>query len=498
MALQDARTKVGTWLQGPRPMLVGGTWKQAVSGRTFLTIDPATEKKIADVALGEAADIDLAVAAARRAFERGSPWSRATPRDRAAILRRLAELLKANAEELALLDSLDNGKTFKSAVEGDVDFSVNILNYMAGLADKIEGTVIPVSSTPSPPATDVLVYTRREPVGVVGAIIPWNFPLLMAVFKTAPVLATGCTMVLKPAEQTPLSALRWGELIHEAGVPDGVVNVVPGFGEAGAALASHPDVDKIAFTGSTEVGRLIVKAAAGNLKRMTLELGGKAPIIVFADADIDAAIKGSAHAAFFNHGECCVDGTRVYVERPVYDRVIQGIAERATTYRLGSGQDASTDMGPLISREQMDRVLGYVASGRADGARVVVGGRRVGTVGYFVEPTVLVDVREDMACQREEIFGPVLTIVPFDDAEEAIAAANDTRYGLAAAVWTKDIGKAHKTAAALQAGTVWINAYHTDDASIPRGGYKESGWGRELGLEGISDYLQTKAIIAQL
>lgn len=498
MTLREARAKADAWLKNPRPMLIDGNWVPAVSGRTFETIDPATELKIADIALGGPEDIDLAVAAARRAFQPGSPWRKMTPRDRAAILRRLAVLLKENAEEFAVLESLDNGKSYANTVKGDIDFSVNILNYMAGLALTIEGSVIPVSTTAVPPATEVFVYTRREPVGVVGSIIPWNFPLLMAIFKSAPVLTTGCTMVLKPAEQTPLTALRLGELMKEAGVPDGVVNIVPGFGEAGAALAGHPDVDKIAFTGSTEVGRLIVKASAGNLKKMTLELGGKSPNIIFADADIEAAIEGAALAIFFNHGECCVAGSRLYVERPAFDRVVAGLVERAKQYRIGPGLDPETDMGPLISQEQMDRVLGYIESGLSEGASVVVGGRRVGTVGFFVEPTLITDVRPEMVCQREEIFGPVLTVVPFDSAEEVIAAANDSPYGLAAAVWTKDISKAHKTAAALVAGTVWINAYHADDASIPRGGYKQSGWGRELGMEGINDYLLTKAVIAAL
>jgi len=506
MALQEGLARARGWLAKPRPMLIGGEWVMAASGETFETLDPATEESIVAVAKGGPEDVDRAVAAARRAFEPGSPWRRMTPRSRSRILRRLADLLQENRDELAALESLDNGKPYTKILSGDIDFSTNILYYMAGLADKIEGSVIPISATEVPwPAelgaqgpADYLVYTLREPVGVVGSIIPWNFPLLMAVFKSAPVLTTGCTMVLKPAEQTPLTALRFGELILEAGVPEGVVNVVPGFGDAGAALANHLDVDKIAFTGSTEVGRLILKAAAGNLKRLTLELGGKSPNVIFADADIDAAIAGAAHSIFFNHGECCTAGSRLYVERPAYERVVAGLVEKARRLKLGSGLDAATDMGPMISQEQMDRILGFISSGISEGANIAVGGKRFGDRGYFVEPTVITDVREEMTCQREEIFGPVLTVVPFDTAEEAIAAANGSRYGLAAAVWTRDISKAHKTARALRAGTVWINSYHADDASIPRGGYKESGWGRELGLEGIVDYLQTKAVIAQL
>jgi len=330
-------------------------------------------------------------------------------------------------------------------------------------------------------------------------VIPWNFPLLMAAWKLGPALATGCTVVLKPAEQTPLSALRLGELIMEAGFPEGVVNIVPGYGEtAGAALASHPDVDKIAFTGSTEVGKLIVHAAAGNLKKVSLELGGKSPNVVFKDADIDAAIAGSASAIFFNHGQCCCAGSRLYIEKPIYDRVVEGVAEQAKKIRVGSGLDPQTQMGPLVSEEQLNRVCGYLEAGFSEGATAVAGGRKSGDKGYFVEPTVLVNTRENMKVVQEEIFGPVVTAMPFDNPEEILPRANDSAYGLAAAVWTRDISKAHRMAEQLRAGTVWINCYNIFDAALPFGGYKQSGWGREMGHDVLNLYTQTKAICARL
>jgi len=369
---------------------------------------------------------------------------------------------------------------------------------MAGWATKLEGTTIPIS-VPYTPGVQYLAYTLREPVGVVGQIIPWNFPLLMAAWKLAPALASGCTVVLKPAEQTPLSALRLGELIVEAGFPDGVVNIVPGYGEtAGAALAAHEQVDKIAFTGSTEVGRLIVHAAAGNLKKVSLELGGKSPNVVFKDSDLDTAIAGSASAIFFNHGQCCCAGSRLYVERPVFDQVVEGVSAKAKKIKVGSGLDPSTHMGPLVSEEQLQRVCNYLEIGMAEGAKAASGGKKIGDKGYFVEPTVLVDTKDYMKVVQEEIFGPVVAAIPFDNPEELLPRANDSVYGLAAGIWTRDISKAHKLAALLRAGTVWINCYNIFDAALPFGGYKQSGWGREMGKDVLNLYTQTKAVCARL
>jgi phenylacetaldehyde dehydrogenase len=363
---------------------------------------------------------------------------------------------------------------------------------MAGWATKIEGNTIPLSV----PGT--FAYTVLEPVGVVGQIIPWNFPLLMAAWKLGPVLATGCTVVLKPAEQTPLSALRLGELFLQAGLPDGVLNIVTGFGDAGARLAAHPGVDKIAFTGSTEVGKLVVQAASGNLKKVSLELGGKAPLVIYRDADVDQAIANVATAAFFNQGQCCTSGSRLYVEREVYEDVVTGVAEEAKKIKVAPAFDPDSQMGPLISGEQFERVTGYLSGGLDDGAIAVTGGGRHGDRGFFVEPTVLTNVNRDMRVVREEIFGPVLPVMAFDDPQEIAVAANDTNYGLAAGVWTRDISKALKTAALVRAGTVWVNTYHVYDAALPFGGYKESGWGREMGSEVLRNYLESKSVVVGL
>jgi len=418
--------------------------------------------------------------------------------ERGRLIWKLGDLIDQHLEEFAFLESLDNGKPLTIARAADVPLAADLFRYMAGWATKIEGNTIPIS-VPYTPKARYLSYTLREPVGVVGQIIPWNFPLLMAAWKLGPALATGCTIVLKPAEQTPLSALKLGELIQEAGFPEGVVNIVPGYGEtAGAALAAHMDVDKVAFTGSTEVGRLIVHAAAGNLKKVSLELGGKSPNVVYKDADLDLAIAGAASAIFFNHGQCCCAGSRLYVEKEVFDKVVDGIAEQAKKIKVGRGLDASTDMGPLVSEEQLKRVCGYLDSGFSQGAKAVAGGHKASDKGYFVEPTVLVNTNEDMKVVQEEIFGPVVTAMPFTEPEEIVVRANDNVYGLAAGVWTNDIGKAHRTAEHLKAGTVWINCYNIFDAALPFGGYKQSGWGREMGHEVLNNYTQTKAVCTRV
>ena len=489
--------KVNSFISRKHQMFINGKWIDSASGKTFPTYNPATGEVMSQVAEGDREDIDRAVRAARNAFESG-PWSRLTASERGRLIWELADLLEENLEEFAELESLDNGKPLKIARIADIPLAVDLLRYMAGWATKIEGNTIPIS-VPYAPGAKFLAYTLREPVGVVGQIIPWNFPLLMAAWKLGPALATGCTVVLKPAEQTPLSALRLGELIQEAGFPDGVVNIVPGYGEtAGAALAAHPDVDKVAFTGSTEVGKLILQAAAGNLKKVSLELGGKSPNLIFADVDLPAAIGGAASAIFFNHGQCCCAGSRLYVEKKIFDQVVDGVAEQASKIKVGSGFDDSTDMGPLVSKEQLDRVCNYLESGFSEGAKAVVGGTKVGDKGYFVKPTVLVDTNENMKVVQEEIFGPVVAAIPFEDPAEVIAKANNSAYGLAAGVWTRDIQKANRVAAQLRAGTVWINCYNIFDAALPFGGYKQSGWGREMGHEVLEQYTEVKAVCSAM
>ncbi len=488
---------VGEFLSMPRKMLIGGKWLDAASGKTFPTFNPATGEVLARVAEGEKEDIDRAVKAARTAFETG-PWRKMTPSERGRVIWKIGDLIEKHLEEFAQLDSLDNGKPIGVARAADVPLATDLFRYMAGWATKTEGNTIPIS-VPYTPGARYLAYTLREPVGVVGQIIPWNFPLLMAAWKLGPALAAGCTVVLKPAEQTPLSALHLGELAQEAGLPDGVLNIVTGYGEtAGAALAAHPGVDKVAFTGSTEVGRLIVQAAAGNLKKVSLELGGKSPNVVLKDADLKVAIPGAASAIFFNHGQCCCAGSRLYVEREIFDKVVDGVSEKARKIRLGPGMEPSTEMGPLVSEEQLHRVCSYLDSGIAEGARATVGGHKRGDRGYFVEPTVLVDTRPDMKVVQEEIFGPVVTAMPFRGLEELLPQANDTIYGLAAAVWTRDVSLAHTVASELHAGTVWINCYNIFDAALPFGGYKQSGWGREMGHEVLGNYTEVKSVCARL
>ncbi len=487
---------VEEFIGAPRQLFINGQRANAASGKTFATPNPATGETLAQVAEGEAEDIDRAVKAARQAFEVG-PWSTMTASDRGRLIWRIGDLILEHLDELAQLESLDNGKPFVVARAADVPLAADLFHYMAGWATKLEGNTISIS-VPYMPGANFHAYTLREPVGVVGQIIPWNFPLLMAAWKVGPALACGNTVVLKPAEQTPLTALRLAELIAEAGLPDGVVNVVSGFGEtAGAALAAHHDVDKIAFTGSTEVGKLIANAATGNLKKVSLELGGKSPNVVFDDADA-SAIAGAANAIFFNHGQCCVAGSRLYVQEGRFDEVVDGVAEIAKSIKLGSGLEADTEMGPLVSDEQLRRVTSYVDSGIAEGATALSGGGRHGDRGYFVQPTVLTNTHPGMTVVREEIFGPVVGAAPFSDLAEVAAAANDTPYGLGAGIWTKDISKAHALAKKIRAGSVWINCYNVFDAALPFGGYKQSGWGREMGHEVLEAYTEVKAVTTLL
>jgi phenylacetaldehyde dehydrogenase len=496
MAVAEARpeSKTTSFVSKRHKLLIGGEWIDAASGKTFPVYNPATGEVIAQVAEGGKEDIDRAVKAARKAFESG-PWSRLTPSQRGRLLWKLGDLVLEHVKELAELESLDNGKPVSVARVADVPLSADLFQYMAGWATKIEGNTIPISVLYAPGAK-FHAYTVREPVGVVGQIIPWNFPLLMAAWKLGPALATGCTVVLKPAEETPLSALRLGELIQEAGFPEGVVNIVTGFGEpAGAALAAHPRIDKVAFTGSTEVGKLIVKAAANDLKKVSLELGGKSPNIVLPDADLDLAIKGTASAIFFNHGQCCCAGSRLYIQDRIFDKLVGGVADEAKKIKVGPGLDPNTQMGPMVSDTQFNRVCSYIESGLAEGATAVAGGKKRGGPGYFVEPTVLVDTDPKMKIIQEEIFGPVVAAIPYKDLDDALVrAANDTVYGLAAGIWTKDVSKAHSLAAQLKAGTVWINCYNIFDAALPFGGYKQSGWGREMGHDALDLYTQKKAV----
>jgi phenylacetaldehyde dehydrogenase len=489
--------RVDDFIATKRQLFIDGQWVDAASGKTFDTPNPATGEVLATVAEGDAEDINRAVTAARRAFEDG-PWSGMTASDRGRLIWKIGDLILDHVEELAQLETLDNGKPLSVARVADVPLAADLFHYMAGWATKIEGNTINIS-VPYAPGANFHAYTLREPIGVIGQIIPWNFPLLMAAWKLGPALATGNCVVLKPAEQTPLTALRLAELMAEAGLPDGVVNVVTGFGEtAGAALAAHDDVDKVAFTGSTEVGRLIVHAATGNLKKLTLELGGKSPNIVFDDVEPEMAIAGAANAIFFNHGQCCVAGSRLFVQEDRFDEVVNGVAEVAKSIKLGDGMDPDTQMGPLVSDEQLQRVTGFLDSGKSDGAQALAGGGRLGDRGYFIEPTVLTGTRNDMRVVREEIFGPVVVAAPFQSLDEIAREANNSPYGLGAGIWTKDISKAHALAKKIRAGTVWINCYNVFDAALPFGGYKQSGWGREMGHEALEAYTEVKAVCAQL
>ncbi|HTT82842.1 MAG TPA: aldehyde dehydrogenase family protein [Rhizomicrobium sp.] len=478
---------------GEQLMLIDGKRVPAASGRTINVYDPSTGTLIGTSPDGDVEDIDRAVQAASRTFESGV-WRTLHGSERERIMWRAAELLEKHAQELAELEALNSGMLLPMAQQMMAG-AVNLIRYFAGWATKIHGLTSEISG----PHGQFHAYTLREPIGVCGAIIPWNVPVVLTVTKIAPALATGCSIVIKPSEETPLTALRLAEIFAEAGVPDGVINIVTGCGHtAGAALAAHEKIAKIAFTGSTEVGKLIVKAAAGNLKRVTLELGGKSPVVVFDDCDYEKTIVGAAMGVFLHAGQICIAGSRLYVQRKSFDKVIAGIAGIAEKMKIGSCFDPETQVGPLISAKQMDRVTGLIASGLDEGAEIVTGGKRVGNTGYFIQPTIMINPDPGARIVREEIFGPVLTAMPFDDIDEIAKEANDTTYGLASAVWTKDISKAHLLAKKLQAGFVWINCEFVSDPSLPGGGYKQSGWGREMGQEGLDAYLQTKSVFAAL
>jgi acyl-CoA reductase-like NAD-dependent aldehyde dehydrogenase len=479
----------------PKKMLINGQFVQSASGKTFDTLNPATGEVITKVYEADKEDIEKAVKAARAAFE--GPWKKVLPNQRQMLLLKLADLIEKNAEELAQLETLDNGKPIRESRAVDVPFTADHFRYYAGWATKIHGETIPVS------CGNFLTYTLREPVGVVGQIIPWNFPLLMAAWKIAAAVACGNCVVLKPAEQTPLTALRLGELIMEAGFPAGVVNICPGFGEtAGAALSSHMDVDKVAFTGEYITGRKIIQASTGNLKRVSLELGGKAPNIVFVDGDMEAAVKGCIGSVFFNQGQVCCAGTRLFVENKIYDEFISKVSDRAGKLKLGPGLCEETQMGPLVSSDQLKRVTGYLEAGKKEGAKPACGGDRAtdGDLqkGYFVKPTVFANVNNKMKIAQEEIFGPVVSAIPFKDVEDVVMQGNDTTYGLSAGIWTKDIKKAHAVAKAIKAGTVWINCYNVFDSAAPFGGYKQSGYGREGGIHALELYTQIKSVWVNL
>lgn len=472
-------------------LLIDGKWRDSLSGKTFDTVNPATEEVIAQVAEGDAADIDLAVKAARKAFDSG-PWRKMDARDRGRLMNRFADLIEENVDELAELETLDNGKPIGESRHADLPLVIDCFRYYAGWADKISGQTVPIRG-------NFFCYTKREPIGVAGQIIPWNFPMLMVAWKWGPALAAGCTVVLKPAEQTPLSALRLGELALEAGFPAGVVNIVPGFGEtAGAALVAHPGVDKIAFTGEGRTAQIIMRSAAETLKRITFELGGKSPNIVFADADLDAAIEGAVLGLYLNQGQCCCAGSRLFVQDSVYDQFVDRLATKVNDRKLGDPFDPATQQGPQVDKAQFDKILSYIAKGREQGARCVTGGERHGDKGFFIKPTIFADVKDDMAIACDEIFGPVLSVIKFKEIDEVIERANTTDFGLAAAVWTRDIGKAHAIADRVRAGTVWVNCYDVFDAAAPFGGFKRSGIGRELGEKSLDNYTELKTVTVAL
>ncbi len=476
----------------PTRLFINNHWVDSLSGETFPTIDPSSGEEICQVASANVADVDLAVAAARAALETG-PWPKLNASDRGLLLSKLASLIEDDADHLAALEAMDNGKPFRIAKTLDLAKTVACYRYFAGWCDKIQGRTIPIDG-------NYFCYTRHEPIGVIGQIIPWNYPMLMQAWKLAPALAAGNTVVMKPAEQTPLTALRMSELIQKAGFPDGVVNILTGFGPtAGAAIARHMDVDKVAFTGSTETGRLIQEAASrSNLKRVSLELGGKSPNIIFADSDLDAAVEGASIGAFANQGQVCCAGTRVFVEECIYNEFLEKSSALARARIVGDPFDPRTEQGPQVDQVQLDRILGYIDSGISEGADLTCGGHRIGNHGYFVEPTILADVHNDMTIAREEIFGPVMSVLPFKDLDDVIRQANHTIYGLAAGVWTRDVGKAHRVASAIHAGTVWVNCYNVLDPRAPFGGFKQSGNTRELGEYGIQQYTEVKTVTVRL
>jgi aldehyde dehydrogenase (NAD+) len=470
---------------------IGGKWVPSASGKTFKTIHPATEEVICEVAEGDKEDVDAAVDAARDAFDNGE-WSKMDARDRGALMYKLADLIQEEADELAALETLDNGKPISDSRAADIPLVIDCIRYYAGWADKIEGRTIPVRG-------DYFTYTRREPVGVVGQIIPWNFPALMAAWKWGPALAAGCTIVMKPAEQTPLSCLRMARLAQKAGIPDGVINVVPGYGPtAGAAIVKHPGVDKVAFTGELATAKIIQREAAETMKRLTFELGGKSPNVIFADADLEAAVEGAHFGLYFNQGQCCCAGSRLFVEERIHDEVIDRLKEKNQDRKVGDPFDPQTQQGPQVDEAQFDKILKYVEYGKKDGAKMISGGKRVGDKGYFVEPTLFAGVTDDMRIAREEIFGPVLSVLKFKNVEEIIRRSNNTNFGLAAAVWTRDVAKAHRYAASVRAGTVWINCYDVFDAAAPFGGFKQSGLGRELGEAGLANYTELKTVTVSM
>ena len=484
---------VARFLKRAPRLLIGGEWVESKSQGRIPVVDPATGQEIASVADANASDVDRAVAAARAAFEKGA-WADMLPSDRERLLWRLSDLIEKNADELAELESLNNGKTKFMASIVDIPGSRDYFRYMAGWATKIEGSTFQ-TSIHGPPGMKFSTYFTRQPVGVVAQIVPWNFPLAMAAWKLGPALAVGCTVVLKPAEQTPLTALRLGELIMEAGFPPGVVNILTGNGETtGAALVAHPGVDKIAFTGSTEVGKIINRAATDSVKRVSLELGGKSPVIVFPDVDVNSVVGGAANAIFFNAGQVCAAGSRLFAHRSVFDKVVEGISTAASSMKLGPGLDPQTQMGPLVSREQQERVLGYINAGRSEGAAVTTGGDAPSHPGFFVKPTVLVNVKPEMKVVREEIFGPVLVAQRFDDIDEIAAMANDSPYGLAASVWSNDVRTVNRIVPKLKAGTVWVNCHSFVDPNMPFGGFKQSGFGREHGRVVLDLYTEIKSV----
>lgn len=471
-------------------LLINNKWVDPVEGKTFTTLNPATGEVIAKVAEGTGRDVDIAVKAARSALENG-PWARMDAADRGKLMFKLADLIEENAEELATLESLNCGKTITDS-RGDIAGTVNTIRYYAGWADKIEGRTVPVRG-------NFLSYTLRQPVGVVGQIIPWNFPLLMLAWKWGPALACGNTIVMKPAEQTPLSALRVGELAIEAGFPAGVINLINGFGEtAGDAIVTHPGIDKVAFTGHMDTAKIIQKRAADTLKRTTFELGGKSPNVVFADCDMEQAVEGAFHAIYFHCGQCCTAGSRLFIEQKIQKEFVERLAARAKQRKVGDPLEESTQQGPQVSQEQLDKILHYVDLGQKEGAKLVTGGSRKGNKGYFVEPTIFDGVKDNMTIARDEIFGPVVSVLPFKDMDEVIERANNTNYGLAAAIWTKNIDKAHNYARAVKAGTVWVNCYHIVDTTTPFGGFKMSGQGRENGEASLDHYSELKTVTVKL